>query len=326
MSARTGVVLLSMGGPDSLEAVRPFLKNLFADPYIFPVPGGRLLAPLIAWRRAPEARRYYERLGGRSPLIAETARQAEALGAALGARFFVTAAHRYWGPDERAAAEECRRAGARTIVGLPMYPQYCRATTASSLVALERAARERALEVRALDRFAHDAGYLEALAASVRGVLDGFGPGARPHVVFSAHGVPVSLVKKGDPYVAEVEATARAVERALPEGTPCHLAYQSRVGPMAWVGPSTEETLRRLGAAGVREALLVPISFVTEHVETLDEMDNRLAALAREHGVRDVRRAPALGTAPAFIEALARLVAARADGAPAPRLVQERAP
>jgi protoporphyrin/coproporphyrin ferrochelatase len=310
--APTGVVLLSMGGPDSLDAVRPFLRNLFSDPLIFPVPGGRLLAPLIAWRRAPEARRYYERIGGRSPLIEETAKQAAALAETLGAGYVVTAAHRYWGPDERAAVEICSRAGARTIVALPMYPQYCSATSASSLGALKGAAAERALDVVAIDRFAHDEGYLDALARGVRETLAASPAGARPHVVFSAHGVPLSLVRKGDPYVAEVEATVRAVRRTLPAGVEAHLAYQSRVGPMKWVEPRTEDVLRDLGARGVESVVMVPISFVTEHVETLDEMDVRLAALAREHGVRDVRRVPALGTAPDFIEALAALVSRKA--------------
>lgn len=305
---KTGVVLQSMGGPDSLDAVEPFLRNLFADPLIFPVPGARILAPLIARRRAPEARRYYERLGGRSPLIEETARQADALGAALGPEFVVTAAHRYWGPDERTAVEHCARAGATSLVALPMYPQFCQATTTSSLRALERAARERGAGLVAIDRFFDDPGYVAALARTVRAGLAGFSRHARPHVIFSAHGVPCSLVRRGDPYVSEIEATARAVERALPAEVPWHLAYQSRVGPMKWVEPKTEDVLERLGARGVREALLVPISFVTEHVETLDEMDNRLLPLARTHGIADIRRAPALGTAADFIASLAGLV------------------
>ncbi len=305
---RTGVVLLSMGGPDSLDAVEPFLRNLFSDPLIFPIPGGRLLARFLARRRAPEARRYYERLGGRSPLIAGTAEQAAALGQVLGPDFHVTAAHRYWGPDERAAIDECARAGARTVVALPMYPQFCRATSESSLRAIQRAAEERDVEVVAIDRFAGDPGYLEALARSVRVEVERSTARSLPHVVFSAHGVPVSLVKKGDPYVAETEATVRAVVRKLPDGTPWRLAYQSRVGPMKWVGPATEDVLRDLGARRVAEVLLVPVSFVTEHVETLDEMDHRLAALAKEHGVREVRRVPALGTTPGFIAALAGLV------------------
>lgn len=310
MGAReTGVVLLAMGGPDSLAAVEPFLANLFADPLIFPVPGQRLLAPWLAWYRARSARGYYEALGGASPLIAETERQARALEAALSSTLPVVSAFRYWGPTADDAVARLRSLGCRRAVALPMYPQYCRATTLSSFVDLRRAAQRSGLEVVEVDSFHEDPSYLDALAEQVRRDLARAPAGAT--VVLSAHGVPVRLERSGDPYVAQVRSTAAALARRLPRGTPSVLAFQSRVGPVRWVGPDTPSVVRSLARTGARDLVVVPLTFVTEHVETLDELDVRLRGVAMDSGVRTFRRVPALGTDPAFVAALGGIVRRR---------------
>jgi len=305
------IVLLAMGGPDRLEAVEPFLRNLFADPLIFPLPGGRLLAPWIARRRARQVSTYYDRIGGGSPLNATTRRQAEALQAALGEGFFARAAFRYWGPDEPEAVRWAVALGARQVIALPMYPQYCRATTLSSLVELRRAAGAAGMTLIEIDGYHDDPGYLDALAAGVLAALAAFDGEARPHVVMSAHGVPKSFPRKGDLYVAQVEVTARLLAERLPPTTPWTLAYQSRVGPVRWMQPYTDELLPRLGRSGVRAVLMVPLSFVADHVETLDEMDIRLRRIALDSGITDFRRVAALNDDPAFIAALAALVRRR---------------
>jgi ferrochelatase len=310
----TPIVLLAMGGPDRLDAVEPFLRNLFSDPLIFPVPAGRWLAPWIARRRSREVKKYYERIGGGSPLNATTERQAAALNEALGPAFPARAAFRYWGPDESSAVRWAAGLGARRLVALPMYPQYCRATTLSSLVELRKAASKSGVEIVEIDSYADDAGYLDALAAGVRTGLASFAEAARPHVLMSAHGVPASFPKQGDPYVAQVEATARLLAGRLPANTPWTLAYQSRVGPVKWVEPYTDEVLVHLARGGVREVLMVPLTFVADHVETLDEMDIRLKQIAVDAGVVDFRRVPALNDDRAFVAALADLVRRRLRG------------
>lgn len=311
----TYVILLAMGGPDRAEAVEPFLRNLFSDPLIIPVPGPawfrRFVGGRIVRRRLPIVRPYYERIGY-SPLNAITERQASELEQRLGEGFRVRAAFRYWGREVGPVVEEAVAGGARRIVGIPMYPQYCRATTLSSLLTLREAvAAQRAaptLELTEIDRFFDDRAYLDALAAPVRKALQEFPAGSLPHVVLSAHGVPENLPQKGDPYVAEVEATAAGLTARLPQTTPVHLTYQSRVGPVRWVRPFTDHLVRKLGADGVRAMLMVPITFVADHLETLDEMDIRLREIAQAAGIELFRRVPALNDDPAFIDALAGLV------------------
>lgn len=305
------IFLLAMGGADHLDAVEPFLRNLFSDPLIFPVPFGRWLAPLIARRRARHVRIYYERIGGGSPLNATTDRQARALEAELGPGFPARAAFRYWGPDEASAVTWAASLGARRAVALPMYPQYCRATTLSSMVELRKAATRTGLELLEIDSYHDDAEYLDALAAGVRAGLAAFPASVRPHVVMSAHGVPQSFPRRGDPYVGQVEATARLLAQRLPTATTWTLAYQSRVGPVKWVQPYTDELLPQLAREGVRDVLMVPVTFVADHVETLDEMDIRLKQIAVDAGITDFRRVPALNDDPAFIAALASLVRRR---------------
>jgi ferrochelatase len=313
MASPQGVVLLGMGGPDTLEAVEPFLCRLLSDPLIFPVPGARLLAPLIARRRARTVRPYYARIGGGSPLCAATDAQARALGAALGDDFLVQAAFRYWGRDADQVAAALHGAGVRRAVALPMYPQSCRATTLSSLRDFRRAAGRHGLALADVDGFHDDPAYLYALAGGVRAALARFSDGAAPHLLLSAHGVPRGWAHNGDPYAGQVERTARLLMTRLPRGTPWSLGWQSRMGPLRWIEPATDAELRRLAAAGVRRVLMVPLTFVAEHVETLDEMDIRLRDVAERAGVREFARVPALGDDPDFIAALAGLVRRRLE-------------
>jgi ferrochelatase len=321
MSAGYGVLLFNLGGPDTLADVEPFLVNLFSDREIVELPLGALFQPvfarLIAKARGPSVRRNYASIGGGSPQLRLTRAQAAALGTRLGRRdgeVPVAVAMRYWRPDTEAALEELAAAGVERIVTLTLYPHYSRATTGSSERELRRVlARPRwrgRFRVSGVDRFSEDPLYLDALADTVRQALAGFPEEGRERVVvlFSAHGLPRRFVDAGDPYVAEIEATVRGLLERLALPNRHALAYQSRTGPVKWIGPGTDEVLDALGAEGVREVLVVPVSFVSDHIETLYEVDLLFAERARRAGIRDYRRSTALNVHPAFVEALARLV------------------
>lgn len=310
--AKIAVVLLNMGGPDSLDAVRPFLHNLFSDPEILPVPGfvRRPLAWWIARRRAPHSAENYRAIGGKSPLGEITLAQAQALEAELGPGYTVTVAMRYWRPRASEAARAVRDAGAQGLVVLPLYPQFSRATTGSSLADLERALADEGLGslprevIRSWEDFPP---YAAALAECVREVRDDVGDAT---VLFSAHGLPVKLIERGDPYLDHVRATVAAVMEHFP-GVPHRLAFQSRAGPVRWLEPSVADELQVLAAQGVRRVVVVPVSFVSDHIETLHEIDVEYGELARSLGFEAFRRSPSLNTRPAFVRALARLVLER---------------
>jgi ferrochelatase len=311
----TAVILLNMGGPDSLGAVRPFLQNLFSDPEILPVPGPVrwLLARWIAARRAPRSAANYRVIGGKSPLAEITRAQARALGEALGSGYRVHVAMRYWNPRAQEAARQVRAERAARVVALPLYPQYSRATTGSSLADL--AAALSAEGVGGLPRIVvpswHDFGpYADALAEAVKEALEGL---AGATVLFSAHGLPVRLIEKGDPYLEQIQGTVAAVMERLP-GVPHRLAFQSRVGPVRWLEPAVGDALRTLAREGVRRLVVVSVSFVSDHIETLHEIDVEYAELARHLGFEAFRRTPSLNTRPAFIHALAELVRERTAG------------
>lgn len=318
----TAVILLNMGGPDSLEAVRPFLENLFSDPAILGMPGfvRRPLARLIASRRAPGVVGKYRQIGGRSPLKEITEAQASALEASLGGEergWSVHVAMRYWRPRAEAAAAAARAAGAERVVVVPLYPQFSRATTGSSLADLDAAlAAEGLAELpTTVVQSWHDfPPYLDALTDALVEGLQGL-PEAT--VLFSAHGLPTKLIDQGDPYLDQIQGTVAGVMDRLP-GIPWRLAFQSRTGPVRWLEPSTPAMLRILAGEGVRDVVVVPVSFVSDHIETLHELDIEYGELARELGLRTFRRAPSLNTRPGFVEALAELVRSKA-GAPDPR-------
>ena len=314
--SRVAVVLFNLGGPDSLDAVEPFLCNLFRDPAIIraPAPLRHLIARLIARRRGPKARDIYREIGGRSPLLPETEAQATALAEALGdlGAVSVTVAMRYWHPMSEEAARQVAAFRPERIVLLPLYPQFSTTTTASSLAAWRKAAASAGIAARthAVCCYHRAHGLIAAHAALIGPVLEAAAEAGKPRVLFSAHGLPRSVVARGDPYQWQVEETARAIVARLDrEGLDWTVCYQSRVGPMAWLGPSTEDELDRAGRDRV-PVVVVPIAFVSEHSETLVELDITYRDHARGAGVPAYHRVPALGTQPAFIAALAQLVRA----------------
>ncbi len=317
-SRRIAVVTFNLGGPDAPETVEPFLFNLFNDSAIvgLPQPLRWGLATLIAHRRAPVAREIYARIGGKSPLLEETRRQARALEAALAdvGEVRVVIAMRYWHPMSDEAALEVEAFAPDEVVLLPLYPQFSTATSASSLAVWHRAARKAGLKVptRAVCCYPTALGFVTAHANLIRPALEeAAATSRRPRLLFSAHGLPKRTVAKGDPYVWQVEQTAGAVtevlERAGAPAFEARVSYQSRVGPLEWVGPSTEAEILQAGRDGV-PLVVSPIAFVSEHSETLVELDIEYRALADAHGVPAFVRVPALGAEEGFIEALAGMV------------------
>ena len=316
--SRTAVVLFNLGGPDRPEAVAPFLFNLFNDPAIIdlPRPFRWLLAKVISSRRAPIAREIYGRIGGRSPLLELTRAQAEALESALGSgdhRVFV--AMRYWHPFAAEVAREVVRYGPDRVVLLPLYPQFSTTTSASSLADWRRAAAAAGLRApsAALCCYPTGAGLIEAQADLIGETLARAPADTPIRLLFSAHGLPRKIVARGDPYAWQVEQTAAAVAARLAQGRPGKpaldwaICYQSRVGRLEWIGPATEAEIARAGRDGV--ALVVaPIAFVSEHSETLVELDMEYRDLAARSGVPAYLRVPALGTHAAFVAQLADLV------------------
>jgi ferrochelatase len=314
---RIAVVLFNLGGPDNQAAVQPFLFNLFNDPSIIalPNPFRFLLAKLISSRRAPIARHVYQQMGGGSPILPNTEAQARALEAALGdlgaVRCFI--AMRYWHPFTEAAARAVQEWRPDQIVLLPLYPQFSTTTTASSLRAWKAAAKSLGLaapqhEIRA---YPTEPGFIAALAGITRDAIvkaRSLAPDKQLRVIFSAHGLPQKVIDKGDPYVSEVEASVAAVVEALSlPRADWILAYQSRVGPLKWIGPATDETIAAAAEANATIAV-VPVAFVSEHSETLVELDIEYGELAREKGAAAYVRAPTVSIHPAFINGLAALV------------------
>ena len=308
---RTSVVLLNMGGPDSEAAIRPFLQNLFSDPEILSFPLAGLVRPFlartIAAKRAPRVLPNYRAIGGKSPLREISEAQAAALQAELGGReagFAVQVAMRYWHPFAAEAAAAIRAWNPSRLVVLPLYPHYCRATTGSSLRDLEAAlaaAGLASLPRRVVRAYPDFGPYVEALAETVREGLEHL-PGAT--VLYSAHGLPQKIVDRGDPYRDHVQRTVAALAERLP-GAPHRLAFQSKVGPVQWLKPSLEEMFRQLASEGVEDLVVVPISFVSDHIETLHELDIEYREFATDLGFRGYHRSAALNTRPAFIRALA---------------------
>ena len=308
---RTAVVLFNLGGPDSPEAIQPFLENLFNDPAIvgLPWPLRPVLASAISHRRKKEARRIYDRIGGRSPLLENTLAQARALEAALGddgTRVFV--AMRYWRPMSEDTAQEVADFRPDRIALLPLYPQFSTTTTGSSLGAWRRAAAAAGLDAptTAVCCYPEGEGLVAAHARLLAAALDE-AAGRPVRVLFSAHGLPEKTVAAGDPYCWQVGRTAAAVTARLGRADlDWRVCYQSRVGPLAWTGPSTRDEIARAGADG-KGAVVVPVAFVSEHSETLVELDVEYAALASGAGCEPYVRVPTPGTDEAFIAGLASM-------------------
>ena len=327
--ARIAVVLFNLGGPDGPADVRPFLENLFSDPAIIGGPAmvRRPLAAFIARVRQRSAIANYAVMGGGSPLLVQTQAQAAALETALAARLpgaavKVFIAMRYWTPSTREIAARVAGFCPDRIVLAPLYPQFSTTTAASSLAAWDKAYAGPGTS-RAICCWFDNAGLIEAHAARIDETWRAAG---RPKVrlLFSAHGLPQRIASSGDPYQWQIETTCAKVAARLGAGWDWRICYQSRVGPMKWLGPSTPDEIAAAGAEGVG-VLIDPIAFVSEHIETLVELDRDYAALAKAAGVPVYLRAPAVGTHPAFIDGLAGAVrraldrsGATPDGEPCP--------
>jgi len=319
---RVGIVLFQLGGPDSLEAVEPFLLNLFLDPDIIPLgPLGilrRPIAKLISSRRSIPVAGKYAEIGRRSPIGLLTERQRVRLVAAVSPYIDAVAvtAMRYWHPMSAEAADTLRRAAPLDdIVLLPLYPHFSYATTLSSLKEWRRVygPQDGGGKEHTVGQFYDHPLYIQAVTQRIGSVLRQFPDSSRIHLVFSAHGLPMSLVEKGDPYPGQIETTVRLVcelgARQYSGWPRTHLlCYQSRVGPAKWLQPPLTGTIERLGHEGVKEMLVVPISFVTEHIETLHEINIEARAEAKNVGIETFRMMPAVGDSPLFIAALKDLV------------------
>jgi ferrochelatase len=315
--SRTAIVLFNLGGPDSLDAVRPFLFNLFNDPAIIRVPAllRSMLAAFIARRRAPVAREIYAKMGNRSPILPNTEAQARALEQVLSKEAKAFIAMRYWHPMTAETVKAVKAYAPDQVILLPLYPQFSTATTASSYQLWGEEARRQGLSAptRLVCCYPTEPGFIAASAELVRQGLQraaAEAPGARPLVVLSAHGLPKRIVDDGDPYVSQVEAGAAAIVAQLGlKADDRVVSYQSRVGPLEWVKPATDAVI--LQAAKDQRALVVyPIAFVSEHSETLVELDIEYRHLAEQNGAAAYVRVPAVGTHPAFIGGLANLVTA----------------
>ena len=309
---KTAVVLFNLGGPDQLEAVRPFLFNLFNDPAIIgaPRPVRWGLAQFISRRRAPVAQEIYEHLGGGSPLLPNTEAQATALEQALGGDARVFVAMRYWHPfaDETAAA--VRDYAPEQVVLLPLYPQFSTTTTGSSIADWHLAAQKVDLDVptSTVCCYFGNSAFVESIAARIRSVLDDQ-PESTPRVLFTAHGLPKKVIAAGDPYQWQVERTAEAIAQVVDRpNMDWVVCYQSRVGPLEWIQPYTSDVLEEAGRAGT-PVIVVPIGFTSEHSETLVELDIEYRELAEEVGVPTYARIETVGADALFIGGLADLVA-----------------
>jgi protoporphyrin/coproporphyrin ferrochelatase len=323
--ARIGVLLLQLGGPDRQEAVAPFLRRLFSDPDILPVPGGALVQWPLAWAiaaaRAPKVRGYYRRIGGGSPLRRWTERQAELLQADLerrtdasGATLAVAVAMRYAPPFTAEALDRLQNCDA--LLALTLFPQYSLATTGSSLGELARVRRRRHDQrpLIVIDRWFDARDYWAALAARIRTAVAQLPSAARPRslILWSAHGLPQRIVDRGDPYVAEIEDTVRGTMAMLGDlGLPYRLAFQSRTGPIRWTRPATDQVIREEGAGGRRAMVVVPVSFVSDHIETLYEIDLLYGEEARKHGITSFVRVDSFNDGADLTAVLGRLAAER---------------
>jgi protoporphyrin/coproporphyrin ferrochelatase len=316
---RLGVLLLNLGGPDKLEDVRPFLYNLFSDPEIIRLPSPLLQAPLawlISTLRFKKSQENYKKIGGGSPLRRITEAQGQALRSQLqqsGHDVNVYVGMRYWNPFTEEAIAQIKRDKIEELVVLPLYPQFSISTTGSSFRLLDRLWQRdpelQKIKYTVVPSWYDNAGYLQAMANLIATKLDQVKNPSEAYIFFSAHGVPVSYIEEaGDPYQKEIETCAALIMQKLNRPNPYKLAYQSRVGPVEWLQPYTDVAIVELAEQGVKELVVVPISFVSEHIETLEEIDMEYREIAEHAGIETFARVPAPDTDPAFIQALADVV------------------
>jgi len=323
MSKPTAVVLFNLGGPDSLDAVEPFLFNLFSDPDIIKLPLGFIFqkpfARMISKRRAPEAGKGYAAIGGKSPILDFTNAQAQGLQRQLAAKgdYAVHVCMRYWHPMASDVVKQLQMSGIERVILLPLYPQYSNTTSGSSFNDFQRACERYHYqpEMIHIQQWFDDEGYHHAIAEAIRKAA-GELPDTNPdniELLFSAHGLPKKLVEQGDPYQSHIEQTYNAVRKLL--GWPhTQLCYQSRVGPLEWLKPYTADVIRDQGRTGCKQMLVYPIAFVSDHVETLYELGIEYRELATEAGIEHYRVVPALNDDPLLIDVLAKLVLAADHG------------
>ena len=320
---RVGVLLLNLGGPERIQDVKPFLYNLFSDPEIIRLPVAAMQKPfawLISSLRSSKSQQAYRSIGGGSPLRRITKQQARELQSNLrqkGVDATSYVAMRYWHPFTESAVADLKADGIDQVVVLPLYPHFSISTSGSSFRELQRLRNTdpafSRLPIRCIRSWYDHPGYIQALANLIAREIQACEEPATAHIFFSAHGVPKSYVEDaGDPYQLEIVACSKLIleqlRQQLGHSNPFTLAYQSRVGPVEWLKPYTEDALQELGEQGVKDLVVVPISFVSEHIETLEEIDIDYRELATAAGVKNFRRVPALDTDPAFIAALTDLV------------------
>ena len=315
-SSPTAVVMMNLGGPASLDDVEPYLFNLFSDRDLIQLPLGFLwqkqLARRISRTRAPDSREIYAAIGGRSPILEHTTAQARAVEELLGPGYRTYVGMRSWEPYIGEAVDRLVADGAEEVVALPLYPQRSRTTSGSAMRELRRMLKKKApsLPVHEVCCFPDTPGLVGSWLEKILPIYDGISAERRgsAHVLFSAHGLPQKVIDRGDPYLAQVQASVRAVMDGLPAGLSHSLSFQSRATRAKWLEPATEDELERLASLGVKDVIVVPIAFVTEHVETLYELDMLLKEPAVAAGIDGYHRVDAPGTAPKLMEELAELV------------------
>ena len=316
ITRRVGVVLFQLGGPDTLEAIEPFLYNLFCDPDIIDFPFARLgrkpLAKLISATRARKVQHHYSIIGGCSPIRKFTELQARTLEGRLiqsgiDARCFV--AMRYWHPFTAEAIAGLEAADCDEIVLLPLYPHYSTTTTGSSLNEWNRRFRDE-VPVHIVENFYRNELYLESVVEKIETALARFPRTEQVELIFSAHSIPMSVVEKGDPYPHQIEETVDLLMERGGWRNHHRLCYQSKVGTSRWLQPSLPTTLREVADEGIKDVCVVPISFVSDHVETLGEINHEAREKAKMLGIDQFEMTSGLNDSPTFIAALTELVAA----------------
>ncbi|MEJ5172837.1 MAG: ferrochelatase [Hydrogenothermaceae bacterium] len=326
---KIGVVLVNMGGPDSLDAIQPFLYNLFSDHDIIQIPRPiqKPVAYLISKIRSKKTRKYYEIMGGKSPQKEQTLAQADALQKALGDEFKVVVAMRYWHPFTEEALEDLFKEDVEKIIVLPLYPQYSRTTTGSSFNEFDRKVRRYIkpgrytvlstlngqdkpsyypsnIPILKINCYFDDENYIRAMVNNIKENL----PDYKDYFfIFSAHSLPQKIIESGDPYKKQTEESVKLIMEHFP-GVNYTLSYQSKVGPVKWLEPFTDETIQKLASEGIKKLAVIPISFVSEHSETLYELDYLYGNMAKDLGVESYVRIPTLKTHPLFIDTLKNLV------------------
>lgn len=320
---KLGIILFNLGGPVTQEDIAPFLLNLFRDPDIIPIPFRplrHLVARGVVAARLKNVKHHYAEIGGGSPLRRLTEEQAAALEKELrtetGSEITVRAGMRYWNPFTEEVINEFTSMGIRDVFLLPLYPQYSDATSGSSFKDWKYHHSSRGgkvFRVRSIRDYFCDPDYIAALSETIDATIDPIPESERSsiHLLFSAHGLPAALIEGGDPYQRHILATIDAVMNLRDHDYPHHISYQSKVGPVKWLKPSTIDTLQELGKSGVKNLIVIPVAFVSDHIETLHELDIELREIAEHAGITRYAVTPGLNSRPAFIKALAKLVRSR---------------